>query len=402
MARSLSKLTSLQVKNLKKPGRYSDGGGLYLVIGKDGSRKWVFRYQVKNKRRDAGLGSALLVGLAEAREAADRSRRQVRDGLDPIVERRKTRLTVPTFQDAAALVHQEQQPTWRNEKHANQWLSSLQTYAFPEIGDTPVDQITGPMVRDVLAAIWLEIPETARRVRQRIGTVLDWSHSKGYRPAPLDMRGISRGLPRQPRNDTHFRAMPFTEVPGFIQRLQGGTATDGVKRALELLILTAARSGEIRGMRWNEIDMKAKTWTVPAERMKASKEHAVPLSARALEILADQRRSLLIEDTDGLVFEGNKAGRPISDMTLTQLLRRAGDDFTVHGFRSSFRDWAAEATNFPREVAEQALAHAIDSRVERAYRRSDLLEKRRKMMAAWSRHCAAASATVVPLQSRRH
>ena len=277
---------------------------------------------------------------------------------------------------------------------------SLEQHAFPALGSVRVDKIDGPMVRDVLADIWLRIPETARRVRQRIGAVLDWAHAKGYRQSEAPTRSISRGLPKQPKVKQHFAAMPYADVPGFLARLQGtDKAGETVRLAFEFLILTAVRSGEMRGARWEEIDLEARLWTIPGQRMKAGKAHVVPLSARAVAIL-ERMRELRRGEDQALVFEGAKLGRPMSDMTLTMLLRRMGVNATAHGFRSSFRDWAAEATNFPREVAEAALAHAVESRVEAAYRRSDLLEKRRKLMEAWAGYCEGSGGKVVPMTRR--
>ncbi len=396
-------LTATQVKNAKKVGRYSDGDGLMLVIGTDGSKKWVLRVQANGKRRDFGLGSAADIGLADAREAAGNLRKVVKAGGDPVAEKRKAKLaaaTIPTFKAAALLVHGEHKAAWRNAKHGKQWLATLEQYVFPKFGDTRIDQVDGAMVRDALADIWLTIPETARRVRQRIGTVLDWAHAKGYRSVEMSMRTISRGLPRQAKSDNHFAALPAQQVPAFIAKLkETDEATETVRLAFEFLILTAVRSGEMRGARWSEVDREAKEWRIPAERMKAKKPHVVPLSARTLAILdrmAELRKS---DKPDALVFPGAKAGKPISDMTLTMLLRRMKVEATAHGFRSSFRVWAAESTNFPREVAEAALAHVLKDKVEAAYQRSDMLEKRRKMMDAWAGFCAGGG-KVVPMSRK--
>jgi len=393
----MGKLTAVQVRNLKEPGRYSDGQGLMLVVTTDGSRKWVLRVQADGRRRDFGLGAAAQVTLAEARDAAATIRKQVKAGQDPRAERRRARETIPTFREAAVQVHEEVKPSWKNARHAAQWLASLEHHAFPALGAVRVDRIDGPMVRDVLADIWLRIPETAQRVRQRIGTVLDWAQAKGYRSTETPTRSISRGLPKQPKVKEHFAAMLYSDVPGFLTSLQGADkAGETVRLAFEFLILTAVRSGEMRGARWSEIDFAAKLWTIPKERMKAGKAHVVPLSARAMAIL-ERMRELRRGADQALVFEGAKLGRLMSDMTLTRVLRRMTVDATAHGFRSSFRDWAAEATNFPREVAEAALAHAVESRVEAAYRRSDLLEKRRKLMEAWAGFCGGLGGKVVPM-----
>ena len=389
MARGENYLTAMKVRNLKEPGRHGDGGGLYLVVSPSGSKKWVLRIVVNGRRRDFGLGSAANVSLAESRDEADRYRRMIRQGLNPSEEKRKARTTVPTFREAALSVHEEHKPTWKNTKHAQQWLNTLEAYAFPEIGEMAVDEVNGPSVRDTLIKIWLEKPETARRVRQRIGTVLDWAHAKGHRALALDMRGLSRGLPKQPKKKSHHAALPYADVPEFIGGLREMYHISKVVRlAFEFLILTAGRSGEVRGACWGEIDLETRLWTVPGDRMKMDVQHIVPLSARAIEILEDASKSRRTNDPGELVFKGAKPGRPLSDMTLSMVLRRAEVDATVHGFRSSFRDWAAERTAYPREVCEMALAHAVENKTEGAYRRTDYLEKRRELMDVWARHCS--------------
>lgn len=395
------KLTATKVRSLKEPGRYGDGAGLMLVIAPDGSRKWVLRVQKGGKRRDLGLGSLAGVSLAQAREEADRLRKMVRAGLDPVAERKKQREALPTFREAAARVHAEHRPSWKNPKHAAQWLSSLEQYAHPHFGDRLVSEIDSGMIRDALAPIWLTIPETARRVRQRIRTVLDWAHAKGYRPSEAPMRAISKGLPKLPKKGEHFAALPWQDVPGFLSKLrEADKAGAVVKLAFEFLVLTAAHSGEVRCARWSEIDVDAKEWRIPASRMKAGTAHVVPLSTRALEVLEAAGALRLSDDAEALIFPGERRGKPLSDMTLTMLLRRMAVGCTAHGFRSSFRDWAAEATRFPREVAEAALAHAVADRVEAAYRRSTLLEKRWTMMEQWALHCVGTGGKLVPLVRR--
>lgn len=287
------------------------------------------------------------------------------------------------FRDAAKSVHQEHKAAWKNGKHRAQWINTLESYVFPALGDRRVADIEGPAIRDVLAPIWLTKPETARRVRQRIASVLDWACAKGFRETEAPMRSVARGLPRQPRRLRHFKALPFKEVPAFIwglhERLSGG------RLALEFLILTAARSGEVRGCCWNEIDLDKKLWTVPAERMKVGSVHAVPLSEAAANVL--HRARLFRSPVSDLVFPGQNPKRTLSDMTLLKILRDKGTGVTVHGFRSSFRDWVAEETNYPGEIAEVALAHTIPNKVEAAYRRTDFLEKRKAMMADWATFC---------------
>lgn len=378
----MGKLTATQVRNLKEPGRYADGDGLYLFIKPSGTKSWMLRMQVADKRRDFGLGSTTDVSLADAREAAGVIRKQYRAGVDPVVEKRKARVAIPTFREAAELYHAEHRPSWKNRKHAAQILTSLKTHAFPALGGLRVDQIEGPAIREVLAPIWLKTPETARRVRQRIAAVLDWSHAKGWRPSEAPLRSIARGLPRQPKGRKHFAAMPYSEVPAFLERLRTAEPTVG-RMALELLVLTATRSGEVRGATWEEVDLSKSLWTIPAGRMKAGKEHVIPLTLDAVAIF--ERAKKLKQRQTGIIFPGRKG--PVSDMTLTKVVRDMGLSVTVHGFRSSFRDWVAEKTEFPGEVAEAALAHAIPNRVEAAYRRTDFLQKRQQLMATWAVYC---------------
>lgn len=383
----MSKLTELGVKKASS-GRHGDGGGLYLVVSDTGSRKWVLRIQINGKRRDFGLGSASSISLSDARDAAEDMRRAVRRGEDPKANRRRARQSLPTFCEAAVMVHKEHSPSWKNPKHAKQWLSSMEAYAFPHLGNLPINQIDGPMVRDVLAEIWLTIPETARRVRQRIGTVLDFAHAKGWREAEAPLRSISRGLPKQPKVRQHFAALPWQEVPEFIDNMaETIKASETVRLAIEFLILTAARSGEVRGAHSSEIDLKAKSWAIPAARMKAGRAHRVPLSDRAMEIL--ERMSVLRRNSgpEAFVFEGQKPGRPLSDMTLSMPIRRAALPLTIHGFRSAFRDWCAEATSTPREVAEACLAHVVKDQAEAAYARTDHFDKRRHVMEVWCSFC---------------
>ena len=264
-----------------------------------------------------------------------------------------------------------------------QWISTLEHYAYPHFGDLLVSDIEAPLIRDALAEIWLEKPETARRVRQRVGTVLDWCFSKGYRANEAPMRSISKGLPRQPRKSGHFAAMPFVGVPAFVGKVRERSSVG--RLALEFLILNASRSGEVRNAVWQEFDLKRSVWIIPAERMKMAEEHQVPLSRQALQVI-ERAKSFRNESSD-LVFPGQRRRRPLSDMTLLKILRDMEIGVTVHGFRSSFRDWAAEETSFPGEVAESALAHAVQNRVEAAYRRTDFFEKRRKLMQEWGNFC---------------
>ena len=376
-------LTATKVKSLTEPGRYSDGGGLMLHVRAGGAKSWILRTQVDGKRRDIGLGSAKAVPLADARQAAEEIRRKLAQGIDPVAEKKKEKVVIPTFKEAAVLVHEEHKAAWKNGKHQAQWLSTLKSYAYPTLGDLLVSEIEGPIIRDVLAKIWLTKPETARRVRQRIGTVLDWAFAKGYRASEAPMRSLSKGLPRQPKKDGHFAAMSFAEVPAFLQILRRRESMG--RLALEALILTAARSGEIRMARWPELDLESGLWSIPAARMKMGRSHIVPLSPQAVDVF--KRAAKLRTPATDLVFYGTKAKKPLSDMTLLKILRDMEAGVTVHGFRSAFRDWVAEENNYPGEVAEAALAHAIPNKVEAAYRRTDFLEKRRALMTDWGTFC---------------
>ena len=362
--------------------RVGFGDGLYRYERPGGSSSWVCRVQHKGDRRDFGLGSCSKVSLVDARERAREVRSQVEMGLDPQFERRKVD-AVPTFKDAAQRVYEVHSKTWRNGKHHGQWMRTLEAYAFPFIGKMKVDRITGPMIRDLLAEIWLTKPETARRVRQRVGVVLDWAYASGYRDTEAPMRAITKGLPRQPRRDGHFPAMPYEKVPKFVQKLRSRESFS--RLALEFAIFTAARSGEVRGMTWDEVDLEDGLWTLPKERMKAFREHVVPLASRPMRILRRCKQLRLRESP--YVFPGFKNMQPLSDMTLSKLMKEMGQPYTPHGFRSSFRDWVSEETDHPSDVAEAALAHVVANKTEAAYRRGNLLEKRRVMMAGWAAFC---------------
>ena len=388
----MGKLTATAVKALKSAGRFGDGDGLYLLVGRTGARSWVCRIQKDGKRRDIGLGSEKKVSLALARERAAKVRCQIEVGIDPVAERRKA-AGIPTFREAAALVHAEKRKGWKNGKHQAQWLSTLDSYAFPIIGEMAVSDIDGPSVRDVLVPIWLEKGETARRVRQRVIAVIDWAVAKGYRAAPISMAAIDKSLPKSRAKVKHHAAMPFGDVPAFIAQLRERESMG--RLALEALILTAVRSGEIRGAKWGEIDFEKALWKIPSERMKAGREHIVPLSKSAMRVFV-RARQFRISGSD-LFFPGLKRGRPLSDMTLSKILRDMGIAFTPHGFRSSFRDWVSETTNFSGDVAEAALAHAVRDKTEAAYRRGNLLQKRRIIMDAWADYCHGAAAKVVQL-----
>lgn len=378
----MGKMTATMVKALKDAGRYGDGDGLFLLVSKTGAKSWVCRVQKNGKRRDFGLGSEKKVPLALARERARTVRCQIEAGIDPLAEKRKA-AGIPTFREAAAKVFAENHKSWKNAKHRAQWLSSLEAYAFPMIGEIAVNAVDAAAVRDVLVAIWLSKPETARRVRQRINTVMDWAVANGYCERPLLMAVVNKSLPKAKVKAKHHAALPYDAIAAFIEMLR--TRESVGRLAFELLILTATRSGEVRGACWNEFDIDAATWTIPAERMKAGRAHIIPLCQAALEVLT--RASNFRGFGNDLVFPGTKARKPLSDMTLTKICRDAGINAVPHGFRSSFRDWVSEETDFDGAVAEMALAHTIENKVEAAYRRGNLFEKRRALMDAWGDYC---------------
>ena len=374
-------LTAIKAKSLKEPGRYTDGRGLMLYVKASGSKSWVLRLTINGKRRDIGLGSFDDVPLAAARDRADELRAVARSGKDPLQKEEKAECTPMTFREAAKASHEERKPGWRNAKHRAQWLSSLEAYAYPFIGDLPVADVDGPAIRDLLARIWLSKPETARRVRQRIGAVLDWAYAKGMRSSEAPIRSISKGLPRQPKKDKHFAALPYVEAPALMTKLCE-SSTIG-RLALRFLILNASRSGEVRKAQWKEIDRNKAVWTVPPHNSKTGKEHIVPLTPPAISIL-NELAEAYGEEADSIIFPG-KGGKPMSDMTLMKVFRTSyPGKYTVHGFRSTFRDWAAEQTDFAGEVVEAALAHTIPNKVEAAYRRTNFLEKRRMLMNEWA------------------
>lgn len=374
-------LTALRVKNATAQGKYFDGHGLYLRVEANGTKFWVQRIVILGKRRELGLGSASLVSLAEARAVALENRKLARAGGDPLQAKREAK-AVLTFEEAARKVHELHKPTWKNEKHAAQFLSSLETYTFPRIGGLNVAEVGTADVLAVLMPFWTEKPETARRVRQRIGTVMKWAIAQGWRqdnPA----ENIEQALPKTSKAQQPRKALGYDEAATCVLAVKNSGAGLSTKLAFEFLVLTAARSGEVREAVWTEVDIERKIWEIPAERMKMKRVHRVPLSAPALAILAQAKG---LADEDGYLFPGTKRGRPLSDMTLSKLVKELGFNADVHGFRTSFRTWAQEKTTYPREVAEAALAHLSGDAVERAYARSDLFEKRREMMDAWAAH----------------
>jgi len=374
-------LSATAVRTLKKPGSYADGNGLYLIVDDSGSKRWILRTVVQRKRRDIGLGGLSLVSLAEAREEAVRMRGIARKGGDPLAERWKAKTQIPTFKDAAIIVHEEHSVTWKNKKHAAQWIMTLNEYAFPFFGDRPVDRVDTAEVLNALSNIWLTKPETARRVRQRIGTVLDWAKAAGHRSGDNPINGIAKGLPKQPKKQKHHAALPYSEVSSFISNLNKADVNESTRLAFEFLILTATRTSEVILAEWSEIDLEEMAWTIPAERMKAGNKYRVPLSDRCIEILGQAKE---LSDGGLYVFPGRSVKKPLSTMVFLMIIRRMGKDITAHGFRSTFRDWSAERTNFPREVCEMALAHSVSDKTEAAYLRGDLFDKRRQLMDTWA------------------
>jgi integrase len=388
-------LSVVGIRALKKPGRYADGNGLYLKVAPSGAKRWELRTVIKGKRCDIGLGGLKVVSLAEAREEARKYRAIARNDGDPLTEKRRARRVVPTFRVAAETVHKAHAKAWKNAKHGEQWINTLKAYAYPAFGDRRVDQIDTPEILKALAPIWLTKQETARRVRARIGTVLDWAKAAGHRTGNNPVDEISKALPRQTEQKGHHAALPYIEVPAFIQKLAGEGEPSISDLAFEFLVLTAARTNEVLQARWSEIDLEQAAWTVPASRMKAGREHRVPLPPRCIELL--EKAKLLAAGSD-FVFPGRSNEKPMSNMVLLMTMRRMKSDYTVHGFRSAFRDWASERTNFAREICEAALAHIVKDKTEAAYRRGDLFEKRRDLMATWAAFVTANAATVIPLR----
>lgn len=419
MPKIAKELSAIQVRRLlKKPaGLYPVGGvaGLALRVTRSENKKesdpgaggWILRLKVGKRRRDFGLGGFPSVELEQARERAREARDMVRQGADPAEQRQAARDALLaaegkrlTFQQAAAKFIERKRPEFRNDKHAKQWASTLEAYAYPVIGALPVDQIELAHIKKILDPIWTTKTETAKRLRGRVESVLAYATASGFRAGdnPARWKGNLDAVMAKPgklARVTHHRALPVDAMPEFMAALRKQEGMGA--RGLEFAILTAARSGEVRGATWAEIDLEAKTWTIPASRMKAEKEHRVPLSPAAVALLKALPRMHGCE----FVFPSTR-GRMLSDMTLSAVTRRMEVDAVPHGFRSTFRDWCAERTNYPREVAEQALAHTISNAVEAAYRRTDLFDKRRRLMQEWAKFCAmpVKAATVTPIRAK--
>lgn len=419
--RRLHRLSALTVTRERKPGMHADGGGLYLLVGRNGTKSWVFRYRQAGRLRDMGLGALHTVSLAEARGKALDCRKQRLDGIDPIATKqarqqqaRLDAVRTVTFRQCAERYIAAHRAGWKNAKHAAQWPATLATYAYPVFGELPVQAVDVALVMQALEPIWQQKPETASRVRQRIEAILDYAAARDWRHGenPARWRGhLDQLLPRVAKakqakrrltgRGEYHAAMPYDEIAAFMAELAGRNGDSA--RALEFAILTAKRTEEVIGARHREFDLTARIWTIPAGRMKGEREHRVPLSAAAAAVLeqmgADPERT-----PDAFVFAGGTPGRGLSNMAMLTLLqkRMKRPDYTVHGFRSAFRDWAAECTDFPGEVAEMALAHVVDDKVEAAYRRGDLLAKRRQLMEAWGQYCSALSMAGEVVAMRRN
>ena len=375
-------LSATRVKALNAPGRYSDGGGLHLFISKAGRKSWVLRITVDGRRRDIGLGGYPSVSLARAREKAAEYRTAIAEGRDPVAEKHAP--TMPTFRKAAYAVHEANKPRWRNPRHMAGWIQTLERHAMPAVGNTPLDRIDRGDVLRVLTPIWTSRPETARRVRQRMRTIFRWAMAHGFMESNPAGEAIDGALPPMPKVKAHFRALPYQEVGSALETVSASPASMSAKLCFRFLVFTATRSGEARGAAWDEIDLEGRVWGLPSGRMKAGVEHRVPLSDQALEVLGEA--SALQEDS-GLVFPSPlKQGAPMSDMTLTKVLRSVGlaEHATVHGFRSSFKNWSLEQTDTTWVVSEAALAHSLGNSTEQAYARSDLFERRRTLMQRWA------------------
>ena len=404
-SRQIHRLNALRVAKEVTPGYHADGGGLYLQISQSGSRSWIFRYSLAKRAREMGLGPLSTTSLAEARAEAARCRKLLSAGRDPIEDRKERERTAQAapaalmFRQAASDYIDAHRGSWKNAKHAQQWENTLETYAYPVMGDVDVREVDTAMVLRVLQPIWTQKNETASRVRGRIECVLDAAKVLGKRSGenPARWRGhLDKLLPKRERSKKvkHHPALPWSQIPDFMQRLAERDAP--AARVLHLLILTGVRTSEALKAKPEEFDLERRIWTVPPDRMKMEKELRVPLSAPAVQIVREAMKTA----SNDYLFPGQKPRKPLSSMAMLNMLDRMGyTDITVHGFRSTFRDWVAECTEYPDSLAEMALAHAVESKVEGAYRRGDMLERRRKMMEDWARYCGGQTGVVVPLKA---
>lgn len=387
------KLTAKFVENMSVAGKYYDQHGLILRVRQSGAKTWLQRYTFNGQRREVGLGSAKIVSVATARKTAHQNLVLVSEGVDPIEDKKQDSL-IPTFEVAAREVYEANRPTWRNAKHAAQFITTLETYAFPIIGGMKVNDINSSHILSILSPIWVKKSETAKRVRQRLSTVFKYSVARQWRNDDPANIAIVEALPNHKKKVMHRKSISYNDIAGFLETISGSSAGVNTKLGLEFLILTAARSGEVRNAHWNEI--KGSLWTIPAERMKAGVAHRVPLPARCMEILKEAKE---ISQGSGFIFEGTRFGKPLSENTFNKLMKELGVEVHAHGFRTSFRTWTQEKTNFPREIAEAALAHSLKDKAEAAYARSDLLEKRASMMEAWAQFISSDAPNVIPIRA---
>jgi len=387
------KLTAKFVENVSEAGKYYDQHGLFLHVRPSGAKKWLQRYTFQGRRREIGLGSAKLVSVATARKKAHQNLVLVSEGIDPI-EDKKQDSVIPKFEVAARKVYEVNRPTWRNAKHAAQFITTLETYAFPVIGSMSVKEINSSHILRILSPIWVTKAETAKRVRQRLSTVFKYCVAQQWRTDDPANIAIVEALPNPKRKVQHRKSISYNDVSDFIETVSKSSAGLSTKLGLEFLILTATRSGEVRNARWNEVN--GSIWTIPAERMKAGVAHRIPLPSRCIEILEEAQT---ISQGSGFIFEGTKPNKPLSENTFNKLMKELGLEVHAHGFRTSFRTWTQEKTNYPREIAEAALAHSLRDKAEAAYARSDLLEKRAEMMEAWAQFISADAPEVINIRA---
>lgn len=378
MPKTGTPLSSVAVRSLRTAGKYYDQHGLFLRIESSGSRRWVQRLNIEGRQREMGLGSADLITLAEARSVALDNKKLVKQGGDPFAAKKEKKV-IPTFSKAVDEVIALYAPTWSNAKHAAQFRSTLATYAMPRLGTRLVNDIGSADILAVIQPIWAEKSETAKRLKQRIGTVMKWAIAQGYR-SDDPTHALNQILPKITKKPKHRASLPYTELAECLEVVRNSDAMPTTKLAIEFLVLTATRSGEVRFADWSEINLDKMTWTIPAERMKMKEEHVIPLSDRALQILEEAKK----HGESSLIFQGMRTGRPMSDMTMSKLVKELGFPVDIHGFRTSFRTWVQEQTNTPFEVAERALAHRTSNKVVAAYARSDLFDKRRTLMDQWA------------------
>ena len=377
-----NKLTAMTVKKLSKPGKYADGNNLYLQIDISGARRWILRLTVGHRRRDMGLGSTMIVSLEEARQLARLYRGIAKSGGDPFLERQKERGFKVTFAYCAQKVHELNKPTWKNEKLALQWYSSLENHVLPKIGKLPISQITSSDILNVLSPIWNTRTDTARKLKQRIRLIIKWARAKGFFQGDDPVELAEQALPRKKRSDNHHKSLSYKDVPDLIVKIKESKISLPTQLAIQFTILSACRTSEVLRASWDEIDMQNLIWTIPAKRMKTGKIHEVPISSGMKDILKDAKDKIGSPD---YIFSSDQSGKELSNNTLRLAVqKRLGVDTSIHGMRSSFKDWASETTNFANEVSEMALAHVIPNKTEAAYRRGNLMDKRRHLMQMWS------------------